>query len=797
MAGGLKVSEFNPAGPVQPTDILGIVRGNENLQTTADDFLAGIGSGFTSVATRAALATVNHNQHPYVVLTESGREGNFVWVNANLATLVAADTRQGIYVAPSSDLTGTSGAWVRRFSGFHNVRWFGAVGDDVTDDSAAFTGAIAFLRAVGQLGYGYSMGSPGLLVPQGKYFLAGTTLDITSTMILTGEGGAGAQGPVSLLRWSAGTTGIRLQAGNTTGASGTQADSGAGADGSIIRNLGLIGGRAGADGNFHAVHFRTVASLRDLYIERWEGDAMFATCTAGSGGATEGNANCLQVDRVYVENVRRALYLDGGDVNAGRFAGIVVKTTSQEGIFDSSFLGNTHLGHHVAGSIGAAYKSDGINARNVFVGCYSESDCAASDLVTPAIVVGGLHAAGFTAGTTAPILGNAGIAFDYFGSGAAQFGQTRVSFPTASGHVVAINNSAAMGGGLYSTLRFEQGIESGTTPASLGAIRIRSTTASPATNEAVMEFQTRNFAGGGALTTRVNLDGPNLSWRPETDNNMDSGLAAFRWKTFYGYTGNFTTSLIINGVTVIDNTSRLLAAAFPALTGDVTTAGGALVTTIGNNAVSYAKMQDVSAASRVVGRGSAAGAGDPQELTPTNGIEINGTNLQLISGIYNSYRGIFNCGGSHTAAQVAGTYALPFGEALVVSGTGSLYPVAIIYLDPADYPAVGALTAKLRVRAQLAVNDVAPTGNFTVGLYPVTRPATSGGAGVDIYTLGTVVAGSTVAQNTPAADSHNNMAGSDFAVPTAGFYCIGVVTTATVAASSHLHLSAQLQLRYT
>lgn len=37
--------------------------------------------------------------------------------------------------------------------------------------------------------------------------------------------------------------------------------------------------------------------------------------------------------------------------------------------------------------------------------------------------------------------------------------------------------------------------------------------------------------------------------------------------------------------------------------------------------------------------------------------------------------------------------------------------------------------------------------------------------------------------------------GADFALPADGLYVIGVVTTATVAASSHVHLNAQLQMR--
>lgn len=160
-----------------------------------------------------------------------------------------------------------------------------------------------------------------------------------------------------------------------------------------------------------------------------------------------------------------------------------------------------------------------------------------------------------------------------------------------------------------------------------------------------------------------------------------------------------------------------------------------------------------------------------------------------------TYRTILDVTGSHTAARVAGTYGFGQGDALAISGTGTLYPLDIIYLQAADFPTVYGLTAKLRLKAQLYVNDVAPTGNFTFGLHPITRPATSGGAGLVIYTIGAAVAGSTVAINTPAVDSSNQAVTADFAMPADGHYCIGVVTTATVAASSHLHMSALLQMR--
>src|SRR4051794_3083736 len=91
-----------------------------------------------------------------------------------------------------------------------------------------------------------------------------------------------------------------------------------------------------------------------------------------------------------------------------------------------------------------------------------------------------------------------------------------------------------------------------------------------------------------------------------------------------------------------------------------------------------------------------------------------------------SYRSLLDCSGSHIAARVAGTYGLGQGDPLAISGTGILYPLNTIKIASADYPTIGALAMKLRLRAQLYTNDVAPTGNFTVGLHPITRPATSG-----------------------------------------------------------------------
>lgn len=64
-----------------------------------------------------------------------------------------------------------------------------------------------------------------------------------------------------------------------------------------------------------------------------------------------------------------------------------------------------------------------------------------------------------------------------------------------------------------------------------------------------------------------------------------------------------------------------------ALTGDVTASTGSNATTIANDAVTYAKMQNVSAEQKILGRGQGSGSGDVQELTLGSGFSVSGTTI--------------------------------------------------------------------------------------------------------------------------------------------------------------------------
>lgn len=152
-------SDFESARDVKKGGLVRVTDGTANANTTwavsssnpvvvgTDDIsfedyisVADIQTGIV-VATRTALKALTPNTGIAITLTESGREGVFVFRSSDYSALVDLDTQEGLYVPPDSDATGASGAWVRQRDNLRSViTWFGATGDGSADDTDAFNG---------------------------------------------------------------------------------------------------------------------------------------------------------------------------------------------------------------------------------------------------------------------------------------------------------------------------------------------------------------------------------------------------------------------------------------------------------------------------------------------------------------------------------------------------------------------------------------------------------------------------------------------------------------------------------
>jgi len=117
------------------------------------------------VAGYAALKALTAGLHSSVIVEDALRGGVFVWRTGDQSSEITADTGEGVWVPPTSDATGASGAWQRIYSGAVVPEWFGAVANNSTDDSTALARSIAFAAAngvhvdLGSLGKIYKTGS--------------------------------------------------------------------------------------------------------------------------------------------------------------------------------------------------------------------------------------------------------------------------------------------------------------------------------------------------------------------------------------------------------------------------------------------------------------------------------------------------------------------------------------------------------------------------------------------------------------------------------------------------------------
>lgn len=289
------------------------------------------------------------------LLCERGREGLFLFEEGDHSRLVAADSRQGIYVASAADPSGSSGAWVRRFDGPINLHWFGAAANFVTDDRPAM---LAALNTIAARGSGGARGGDRLHIPAGRYYFS-TAVDVHCPVHISGAGsGQNSNAVTTVIRFGKTCNGFVFNHDNTHGDSvGSQGAASA----STLEGMSLWGGgvdvdaagnassfAAGNSTSGHGVRIRTTfVRLVDIYVGFFGGDGFHINCTAGSGGSAEGNANSFYLAQCQAQYNRGSGFLmAGNDANAGTVNTCSAIENGGCGFKDYSFLGNSYIQCH-------------------------------------------------------------------------------------------------------------------------------------------------------------------------------------------------------------------------------------------------------------------------------------------------------------------------------------------------------------------------------------------------------------------------------------------------------------------
>lgn len=217
------------------------------------------------------------------------------------------------------------------------------------------------------------------------------TINLKRNVRMSGDG-VGLRGVShTVFKFPTGSDGLIVNRHNTLGKglvpSSPPYISGA-ADGSIISGITFDGGSK-ASGAGIGIRMRARASIRDCQVMRFGQDGVAVVASWNGDEQTLGNANLWDIQTsAFFNNGRHGLYVDGADANAGMSMMIDVSSNGGWGIYDSSFLGNTHVVSHAADNELGSYHADDPNARVLFVGAYAEQDNAA-DVRFPSAMFGG------------------------------------------------------------------------------------------------------------------------------------------------------------------------------------------------------------------------------------------------------------------------------------------------------------------------------------------------------------------------------------------------------------------------
>ncbi|MGV0912442.1 right-handed parallel beta-helix repeat-containing protein [Martelella sp. FOR1707] len=357
----------------------------------------------------------------------------------------------------------TAGGWLlRTLPGDDGVYNFESVMPSSADTSDPDTyNKFMMLLEAGVSGTGSYQSSAPIYLPNNVYYMS-DTINLKRSVRIFGNASGMPYSSTAQMVFPEDTIGIVVNRSNTL-STGLQSPATTAADSSTLEGFNILS-TCGSDKTAHGIWLRARAVVKNMLISSFSGNGVHIRATSGSSDPlAEGNANVWYSSTLRIQNCGgHGFYVDGADVNAGIATAINCANNGRSGIYDSSFLGNTYIGCHVAsnglagmgnnstsqssfvsygGSRYAAhweateaelvsttpgtddtvwvrqgaggvhstiplwqsgqpegtyfrafsYQTDNNNARNVFIGCYSEGGAAGAAFAGgPTLAIGGL-----------------------------------------------------------------------------------------------------------------------------------------------------------------------------------------------------------------------------------------------------------------------------------------------------------------------------------------------------------------------------------------------------------------------
>jgi len=177
-------SDYLLVGQIKFTSFSPVSDAAQNEQKSQVARIASVTQEYIPYMSLAEFRAGNGDSSAVVYINEGGRSGMFHY---NPSNTTSADDSSMIIRSGSK-------RYIRQYDGYLNVKWFGAVGDGVTDDTYSIQKAIDYLNPSSVHVYKFETAPKTggvVFIPKGKYRTT-ATLWLTNGVVLKGETGQGA-----------------------------------------------------------------------------------------------------------------------------------------------------------------------------------------------------------------------------------------------------------------------------------------------------------------------------------------------------------------------------------------------------------------------------------------------------------------------------------------------------------------------------------------------------------------------------------------------------------------------------